>query len=455
MIRGLATALRADTLASRAKRGTALTAVDFLGSNALRLASNLILTRLLFPEAFGLMALVQVVTGAVQMFSDIGIRASLVRHERGDEPDFVNTAWTLQVIRGLFLWLAVVALSPFAARFYEEPMLGQLLPVAGLSALIAGFTPTSLVMANRHLILGRVTALSIGNQLANIAITVVLAWWLQSVWAIVFGILAGGLLRNTTIRIFMPGPRNRFRFERSAAHDLISFGKFILIGTLASFLVQNADRAILGKFISVDLLGIYVIGLTFASVPQQMMQAFTWRILFPLYSRKPPQESRKNRRKISQARFGLGAATMSIAAMFVFFGDPILRFLYPDNFHAAGGIAVLIAIGFLPHLVLFNYNPVLLAVNRSDLHAIAVTVHAVVKVSILYVAVRHFGIAGAALTPILSTLIYYPLLIALIRPWQAWDARYDLIFLSLSAIIAVAGWHMNADLIATFLVSPD
>lgn len=453
MITRLSGLLRGDNLSGRARQGSVLTGVDFIGSNLLRLVSNLILTRLLFPEAFGLMALVQVVTGGIEMFSDLGIRASLVRHERGDDPDFVNTAWTLQIVRGIVLWLAVVAVSPLAASFYEEPMLAQLLPVVGLSALISGFTPTSIVTANRHLVLGRVTLLSIGNQAVTVVITVLLAWWLQSVWAIVFGILAGALVRNISIRLVMRGMRNRFRLERAAAKDLVNFGKFILIGTMASFLLQNADRAILGKFISIDLLGVYAIGLTLSLVPYQMMQSFTWKVVFPLYSRRPPHESEQNRRQISKARHGLAAVVFLGAAVLILIGDPLVRFLYPSDFHAAGAMTVLIAIGLLPQVVLFSYTPVLLSANRSDLHAISTTVHAVLKVAILYVAIQHYGIVGAALTPIVSSILYYPVLIAMIRPWKAWDVRYDLLFLPLSVVVGMLGWWLNADAIAALFAA--
>jgi hypothetical protein len=73
-------------------------------SDSLNTASDtldLILTRLLFPEAFGLMALVQVFMGGLQMFSDLGVNMSIIQSKRGEDPDFLNTAWTFQILRGL------------------------------------------------------------------------------------------------------------------------------------------------------------------------------------------------------------------------------------------------------------------------------------------------------------------------------------------------------------------
>jgi O-antigen/teichoic acid export membrane protein len=73
------------------------------------------------------------------MFSDFGLNASIIRSARGDEPVFLQTAWTVQILRGIMLWLISVMLAGPVAAFYEEPLLAQLLPVAGLTAIIHGF----------------------------------------------------------------------------------------------------------------------------------------------------------------------------------------------------------------------------------------------------------------------------------------------------------------------------
>jgi O-antigen/teichoic acid export membrane protein len=108
--------------------------------------SSLILARLLFPEAFGLMALVNVFMQGLEMLSDIGLGPSIIQNKRGTEPKFLRTAWTLQILRGLVLWLVSCALARPAAAFFsaQDPLAAQLstvLPVAGLMALLGGFPP--------------------------------------------------------------------------------------------------------------------------------------------------------------------------------------------------------------------------------------------------------------------------------------------------------------------------
>jgi O-antigen/teichoic acid export membrane protein len=103
--------LRGDGLVARVMRSSAFTALGYGASQAMRLASNLVLTRLLFPEAFGMMALVSVFIVGLTMFSDVGVGPSILQHRRGDDRDFLNTAWTVQVIRGGILWIMTLALA--------------------------------------------------------------------------------------------------------------------------------------------------------------------------------------------------------------------------------------------------------------------------------------------------------------------------------------------------------
>src|SRR5688572_13860724 len=93
------------SLRQLAIRATVWTIAATYAGQALRLASNLILTRLLFPEAFGVMAILLLILQSLNLFSDIGIQQSLILHPLGVERRFCNTAWTLQIVRGVCLWL--------------------------------------------------------------------------------------------------------------------------------------------------------------------------------------------------------------------------------------------------------------------------------------------------------------------------------------------------------------
>lgn len=166
---------------ARALRSMTWLMMKYGGAQGLRLASNLILTRLLYPEAFGLMALVSVVTVGLALFSDIGLGPSIQQNPRGDDPEFLDTAWVIQILRGTGLWLGTCVLALPAAAFYGEPALAYYLPIAGLASVINGFAPTKIETAHRHLLLGRLTALELASQAVGIGGMVILAVLTESV----------------------------------------------------------------------------------------------------------------------------------------------------------------------------------------------------------------------------------------------------------------------------------
>src|SRR5436190_6188902 len=98
-------------------RGAFFEISGYGAQQAIRLGSNLVLTRLLFPAAFGLASMVWVITSGLVMLSDVAIHACVIQSKRGDEPDFLNTAFTVQAIRGVGLAVLMVLLGKPAAWF--------------------------------------------------------------------------------------------------------------------------------------------------------------------------------------------------------------------------------------------------------------------------------------------------------------------------------------------------
>ena len=319
---------RGETYQARAYRGTVLVAVRMAGQNGIRLVGNLILTRILFPEAFGLMALVTVVLVAAVSFSDVGIYPAILQHKRGNDPAFLNTAWTMQIIRGVILCVTIIFLAEPLSRFYDAPQLANLLLVSAFVPLIQGFTATRFATARREIQLERIVVLELSAQLMGILVMISLSLWLQSVW----GLVIGTLVRPTVIAILshvvLSGARNRLEFEREALFALTGFGKYIFFATLASFFVQEGDRAVLGKYVTLDELALFNIGFFLASVPRLFTNAISDNVIFPLYARRPPAESERNRHKINTARLLMTASMVLTITVLALSGNWLIQFMY-------------------------------------------------------------------------------------------------------------------------------
>lgn len=414
-------------LKALALRGTSFTVLDLVASNLLRLGSNLILTRILFPEAFGLMALVQTFVQGLKLFSDTGVIPSIVRSERGDDPDFLNTAWTIQICRGALLWVLATGFSFPLAAFYEEPMLGQLMPVAALTLLVSGLAPTNVATAKRHLTLGRLTALSLGTQAIGITITVVLAWLLDSVWALVIGGLLSAIATVALQHKILPGIRNRLHWNASAFWEIFNFGKFIFLSSALGFIMSQGDRLVLGKHMSMAEFGVYNIGYMLAMLPFMIGKSINGSVVFPLCRMRPIGESAANRAKVFRARRVTVTGALTLAGLLAFVGVPVVEFLYDPRYAMAGPVVVLMCLSLVPRSVVTSYAAVFLAAGDSRAQFILVLVGAILQITLLLVGVQIAGTFAVILVPGIVHVLLIPLRAWLLSKHGGWDPVGDLI----------------------------
>lgn len=439
--------LSGNRLMARVGRSASWIVLGYGASQAIRLASNLILTRLLFPEAFGLMALISVVTVGLTLFSDVGIAPAIAQSRRGDDPEFLNTAWTIQVMRGFALWIAACVLAYPVSLFYGLPELATYLPIAALSLVVAGFNPTRIETAHRHLLMGRLTALDVLSQVIGIAVMIVLAWIWQSVAALVVGGVVGALAKLALTHFYLPGDANRFRWERPAVGELITFGKWIFLSTVCWFFASQGDKAILGKFLTLEVLGIYNIGYFLASFPLLLGTSVTGRVMIPVY-REGAAPGR-----IRKLRYGLSGGIIGLLAVMALLGPWLVDVLYDARYVSAGAIVVVLAVGLIPQVIGMTYDQAALAAGDSRRFFIYNAVRSSLQVGLLLLGAIHAGLIGAIVGMSLSMILAHGVLIWLARAHGVWDMRHDILFAIFGAGSAVLAVLLHWDAITEMIVA--
>ncbi|SLN22560.1 Lipopolysaccharide biosynthesis protein WzxC [Roseivivax jejudonensis] len=439
---------RGASLTARALRSSMLTVGGFGSMQALRLLSNLVLTRLLFPEAFGLMALVLVFLTGLAMFSDVGVTPAILQSKRGDDPDFLDTAWTIQVGRGICLAAFAAALAWPMAQIYAEPQLVQLLPVAGLTLLIAGFNPTRLDTAGRHLMLGRVTVIEIASQVAGLIVAIAFALIFRSVWALVASNLVTALAKLVLLDLFLPGARNRFRLERPAARELVSFGKWIFLATVCGFISHQADKLLIGRYLPLDVFGVYNIGYFLASFPMLLGLMVVGRVLIPIYREAPPAESRENFAKLRRMRTLVTGALLMLSALAACLGVWLVELLYDPRYHLAGAVVVVLALTQIPQIIGLTYDQAALAAGDSRRFFVLSLAKAVFMVAGLLIGLEAGGLLGALIGQGVAQIMIYPVVTWLARRSGVWDPLHDAGGCILGALIVALALALNGTAIA-------
>jgi O-antigen/teichoic acid export membrane protein len=384
-------------------RGTIMTVLGNGAGSAVRLVGNLVLTRLLFPEHFGTMALVNVVLAGLAMLSDVGVGPSIIQNKRGEDPVFLNTAWTVQVIRGATLWMIACAIAWPLARLYDKPQLTWLIPVTGVSALVGGLESTRLFTANRNLAVGRIVAVELVAQIAGALAMIGFAARWHSIWSLVLGGNVAALVKTVLSHVALPGSPNRFAWDGEARHSLLDFGRWIFLSTAITYFSGQSDKLILGKLIDSTALGLYGIATTLSSLPGMIVHQASQRVFFPTVSnmmRRPdhdPAEVRVGRARLLMLLapfFGVGTALVI----------PAVQLAYDHRYHAVGPLALGLLIGVWLNALTVSYGAVILAAGRPKFIAAGTAVKTVAFVVFVWVAMRHFGLVGAAVAMSLAEL---------------------------------------------------
>jgi O-antigen/teichoic acid export membrane protein len=367
--------------------------LGFGGSQMLRLGSNLVLTRLIPREAFGVFLVVRFVLMAIGQFSDVGVAASIIQSKRDDER-FLNTAWTLQVVRGLVLTTIAAAVAWPAAAFFGMPELFGLVPFAGLVGVIGGFNSTRLLTLNRTLEIKRLTLLDFGSQLIGTGVTLVWAFLHPTVWALAAGGVAAGIGKAAMSHSLVPGLRNRFVWDREAASDLFRFGKWVFLSTLLGFTATQADRVVFGKLFPAAELGVYAIATLIAFTPQQVFRHIVLSVSFPLYSQTVrdggdlPRVFRAGRQRVLL----LGGL---VCSLMLGGGPTIIDFLYPPEYAAAGWMVQMLAVATWFNALQVTIEAATLARGDSRTVAVSNAVKIAIMAVMIAVGFLAWGIPGA------------------------------------------------------------
>lgn len=423
-------------LFTRMLRGSVLVGVSYLGSLAIRLGSNLILTRLLWPEAFGLMTLVSIVLIGLTMFSDVGLGPAIQSHARGDDPGFLNTAFTLQLIRGVVLAVICATLGGPMARLYGAPELALLLPVAGLQLLIAGAAPIRIESANRHLRPGRVMASELMAQVVGFVVMVGAALGGFGVWSLIWGTLSATLFRVGLCHIWLPGQRERLALEPAACRILLRYGVWIFLSTACGFLLAQGDKAILGFYLSLETLGIYNVGYFLASFPMLLAGAVTGRLLVSLYARVREAPDPGSARRLRQMRYALTTVIFTLLAVMALAGPWVVGLLYDERYQGAGAVVVMVTLVQLPQLMVMTLDPAALSFGRSRDFFAVTALRAAVQTAFLLIGAQLGGLAGALCGQLLAGLLVMPASFYLAHKNGVLDPRHDALFGLLCLVLA-------------------
>ena len=431
-----------SALGKRAFISSGIWAVTYFLLQILRIVSQIILASLLSPHAFGIVRIGTAVIQGLRMCSEVGVRESIVRDEQGDEPTFLNTAWTFQIIRGVLIWVVAMALAWPIASIYDEPSLLLILPALATVPLMAGFNSTAFIQLNRLLREGPRALLELSSALVSSCAMVAWAYFVsQDAWALVIGSVAGGII-FLIVSHRLPGDRNRLMWDTDAAQKIWGFGAWIFVGTVIAFLGQQLDSFMLGKFDAVSVLGVYFIASTVARLPNEIMSVISVHVLYPVFSSINRDSPEQFTERLLQIRSLVLPVAASAVVGVVMVSPWFFTVFYDDRYADAVWIAPLICASAWVLILNSPVNRALLTLGRTRQLAFIGLVKVIAMAILAPIGFMYAGVAGFIVGVFVATAIEHALSVVYLAVEGINVVGQDLretTFVAAFAIAAVAG----------------
>lgn len=355
----------------------------------LRLGSNLILTRLLEPEIFGIMAVVNVVIFGVVMFTDLGLWAFVVRHKTPEDPHVLNVVWTLQVLRGwvmFFLIVFMVIIFVIASKklpnyfhgVYAEARLPFLILFASVSAVIGGYKSMISPLMSLKFELRKIELIDFFSQTTAVIVMLIWVWLYPTIWALLMAAVISTSISTISSYYFFP-LRHKLVWDKTVASEVFQFSKWILLASALTYLFSQGDRLFFAGKIDASELGVYSIAFMLAATLISVTQMLAGKVVFPVFASTVNNNRQSLKDKYYKIRLYLDAPLFLAAGLLIALGPSIVSILYDPRYNNAGWILQILAFAVI--------GETLLTVSMECLSALSIT-----KVRMWVMVIRTVGL---------------------------------------------------------------
>ncbi len=393
---------------------TAINGALYLGaSQAVRLLvtilSTIVVSRLLAPDDYGVIAMAAPLIAFIVMFQDLGLSAATVQRPTISVEE-TNALFWINMLASAALAVGLLALAPLAGWFYHDVRAGYVTAASALTLLVSGAALQHNALLTRHLRFAALSAIDIANAVVGFLVAAVAALILHSYWALFLGALAGALVQTTVTWLVAPW-RPTLRPGLANARGAACFGGHVTGFNLVNYFVRNADNVLIARVAGADMLGLYDRSYKLMMLPVQNLNAPLTRLLLPVMSRLQDDPVRYRRTFVFAIRMLMLATAPGVAVATVL-SDRLMPFLLGGRWAAAGPIFFWLGLTGLVQPITNMTGVLFMSSGRTGLMARWGLFSAVVTLAGFAVGLR-WGAVGVAASLFATALVRLPILFRL------------------------------------------
>lgn len=388
-----------DDLSTRVvKGGMWIFAMRFVG-RGLAVVRMIVLARLLAPEDFGLMGIALLSLATLETLSQTGYHASLIQKDT-DVRGYLDTAWTVSVVRGIVLFLVLSLAAPLIAVFFNTPSAVSIIRIVALSLLLNGFRNIGMIYFEKELELNKKAVFELSAILTNFLVALTLAFFLRNAWALVWGDLAANSVR-LVLSYFIHGYRPRLKIEKEKLIELFSFGRWIYFSALLVFLVTKGDDFFVGKMLGAAALGYYQMAFMISNLPTTEISHVISSVTFPAYAKMQSDIGRLHDAymKVLQVTIFI---VMPFAGVLLVLSGELTNIFLGEKWLAIVPVIQVLAVSGLVRAIAATTGPIFHGLGIPAVDTFWQVIRLIVLICAIYPLSMHWGLNGVALAVLLS-----------------------------------------------------
>jgi lipopolysaccharide exporter len=425
------------------------TAIAFAGQAMIRLGSSLILTRIVRPEAYGLITIMMSIIFVIEMLADIGVTVFIIRDKNGEEPRYVNTAWTMRFGRAVLNTVALFVCAPVIAdSLYHTPELATPLRVFSLFFLICGFESMSFPIAIRRKRSRIIMYSELAAGFLSGIFTVLFCYYSRDVWGMIYGILFNRVLITIITHLYYPELRPKLQFDYSAAREILALTKFTMPSSMLTLALSQYDKVIFLRLFDLHLLGVYGLAGNIVAPIESLVSKISQMVLYPRCS----HNFRANRSTFVQKYYTentkLFVSILFVPAAVGGAARFLVALLYDPRYSQAGAILQALMLRAVLLSLASPAEDLLIAAGESHVVLVGNVFRAIWMVAASLAGYYFLGfmgfVYGAALSG-LPPLIYY---LWLQRKKGMLMAKYETYKIAFTTGVAISAYFASSVLLA-------
>jgi O-antigen/teichoic acid export membrane protein len=381
-------------------RGSSLMLLLQLGERVIGVASLSLLTRLLTPSDFGLVALATAASGMLTAAIATNFSAGVISLRNPDRSDY-DTAWTLNAARGVALALLLCMASLLASRMDVPRGVPPLLAVLAITPLLDGFRNVGMAAFQKNLHFAPIVWVGLTARLVGSVTAVVVAVISSSHWALVSGPLVVSvvaLLGSFVASAYRP------RLDTRSLRKLWAFSGWLAGSNFVGAISNRADVFFVNRFIGLGVAGIYNMG-------NDIGQMFHGHVMVPLLASLFPGLARladvreAHLRAFRKAREVLVGVCLPIGIGVALVAHSFVNAMFGKGFELAGPVIAMVSLAFTIHVVTMGMDEILLSIGRTRPIFVRQSVSAVVRLGLMVAGVLLGGIVGLLIGRVAASVV--------------------------------------------------